>query len=55
MARNTRMKIPISENEDSDKDERVVALLFYGPIEPVDKFLHPFRRFKWCGGLEDHT
>src|SRR5580698_144438 len=42
-------------NEDPNEDQRVMALLFHGAVEPVDKVLHPSRCFKRSRRLEDNA
>src|ERR1700733_10273254 len=42
-------------NEDPNEDQRVMALLFHGAVEPVDKVLRPSRCFKRSRRLEDNA
>src|ERR1700733_5296635 len=42
-------------NEDPNQDQRVMALLFHGTVEPINKVLHPSRRFKRGRRLEDNS
>src|SRR5665213_166070 len=42
-------------NEDSNQDQGVMTLLFHGTVQPIDKVLHPSRRFKRGRRLEDNA